>query len=122
MGKQMDDGRELRQAVAGLARRRRTEAVPRPIRSRVIEYVRRGRKRGRSWRELAHSVGLAPYTVQRWVRLADETGPAVRKLVPVRIEPEGRAGSGGLVLVMPTGVRLEGLAAEDAVAVLRGLQ
>ncbi len=72
MAKDVEDGRELRQAVARLARRRPTEAIPRPLRRRVIEYARRGRERGRSWRELAQSVGLAPYTVQRWVRLAEK--------------------------------------------------
>ena len=72
MSKELDDGRELRRAVAGLGRRSRTEPIPVAIRAQVVAYARREREEGRSWREVAESVGLAPYTVQRWVKIAEE--------------------------------------------------
>ena len=122
MAKELDEARGLREAVAGLGRRSRTQAIPRPIRARVIEYARRGRAKGRSWREMAQTVDLSAYTVQRWVERAEETAPGAQRMVPVRVEVEPAGRQGGLVLIMPSGVRLEGLACEDAVAVLRALE
>ena len=121
MSKELGDGGELRRAVAGLGRRSRTEAIPATIRAQVVAHARRERKEGRSWREVAESVGLAPYTVQRWVKIAEEAGAAAPRMVPVRVARQEGSPGDGLVLVMPSGVRLEGLGRDDAVAVLRAL-
>ncbi len=122
MAKELDEATTLREAVVKLGRRSRTQAIPRPIRARVTEYARRGRAKGRSWREMAQAVGLSAYTVQRWVERAQETAPGAQKMVPVRVEVDPESGPGGLVLITPSGMRLEGLAREDAVAVLRALE
>lgn len=122
MSRRKGGGERIRRAILALGRRGRTERIPRAIRARVIAYAQQGRREGRSWRQLAEGVGLATYTVQRWVKIADGQGGARRTMVPVRIEAKGlEREQSGLVMITPSGVRLEGLGPEEAVAVLRAL-
>jgi hypothetical protein len=116
--------RAIRRAIAALGHRGRTERIPLPIRARVMRVVEAGRAEGRSWRELAHGVGLAVTTIERWSALARRSRPA---LVPVQVEavdwtaaPEaGRRP--GLAVVSASGVRLEGVSVAEAISVLRAL-
>jgi len=122
MARTEGEGERIRRAVVALGHRRRTERIPAGIPARVIAYAQQGRREGWSWRQLAERVGVAAYTVQRWVRIAQGQTGDPQVLVPVRIEAKGlERERARLVVITPSGVRLEGLGPEDAVAVLRAL-
>lgn len=114
---------QIREAMTGLNRRRRTERIPDTIRRAVRSYVRRQRRAGATWRELAAAVGLSTNTLQRCAArgaAADAAGALVAVSVrpPSAREEETR---GGLVLVTAQGMRLEGLGIAQAAELLRAL-
>ena len=74
------------------------------------------RERGVWWCDLAREIGVPAETLKRWAapRLASST----LRLVEVIDAPP----IGTVTLVSPTGLRIEGVAIVDAIAILRGLQ
>jgi len=118
-------GRRLREAIAGLGRHR-TQALPQALHAEVQRYAAWRRRAGASWRTIAESVGVSASALQRWGARA--RGPAARAgLRRVRLRREEAAvvkavPSATLVLISPSGFRLEGLGVAQALALLRGLQ
>jgi hypothetical protein len=115
----MDDGeaRALRGALLRVERGR-GKRVPAALRARATAWIRRQRSGGASVREIADASSLSYETVRRWAELAAPTRTA---LVPVTVRPEPDSGD-RLVLVSPSGYRVEGLNAEQVVAILRELE
>jgi len=109
-----------------LARIRRMVAAHKPgrgrrykadVRREVARYARRRRDQGATWATIADEVGLWFETVRRWcARMAQSTASIVP--VEVVIETETTA---PVVIVSPSGYRLEGLEPAEAVAALRAL-
>jgi hypothetical protein len=92
------------------------------VRERVVAYARVARARGVSWRSIARSVGLSTSGVQRFAHVRHS--PPQASLVPVVVQAspdEGSLASAGLILLTPSGHRLERLSLADAVALLRAL-
>jgi len=113
---------QAREAVRSLGRRGRTQRIPTAVRERVIAYAHVARARGVSWRRIARAVGLSTSGVQRFApaKLPRPQG----SLVPVVVQAppeESRPVAAGLILLTPSGHRLERLSLEDAVALLRAL-
>lgn len=115
--------RRLRQAVTGLRRKRRNEAVPRALRAALVREALRQRRAGRSWDAVAGALGVSSSGLQRWCAGAVATRGRVTLLRRVRVRPmrASAAPPGGLVLVTAAGHRVEGLGVADAVALVRGL-
>jgi len=110
--------RALRDELTSATRGARFARVPVELRAKVVTTARRGRREGRSWRAVARTLGIESKKLQRWCGAE----PAAAKWVPVEIvEAPASAAQSRLAVVLPNGVRLEGLSVGDAPALLRAL-
>ena len=113
----MED-RELRDIQRALAkfRKRRTTRYPALLRERITALVAARRQRGEWWSEIARPLGISEQTLVRWAEpRADET----TAMLPVDVIDAPPIGT--VTLVSPTGLRIEGVAIADAIAILRGI-
>lgn len=78
-----------------------------------MAWITARRAEGHPATELAAELGIAPGTVLRW------SNGRSRALVPVRVVPD--AVTATVVIVSPSGFRIEGLTLDDAIRVLREL-
>ena len=106
-----------------LVRRFRREAAqrfgpryPEPLRQLAKQFATVAIARGIRRREIAGSLGINELTLQRWLRKPPQ-GESVPVHEVVVVEPRG----GGPVLVMPSGVRVEGLGMGELVSLLEAL-
>lgn len=95
----------------------------RALREEAIAYVARRRRAGATRRAIAAELGASDATVRRYLRAATPASPAspatTRRLREVAVvAPPAPA---ALVLVAPSGHRVEGLDVDAAIALLRGL-
>ncbi len=91
--------------------------IPREVRDEVCRYAVRRRKAGAAWARIARETGLDVRKLQRWNTRARRAA-SVPVLRPVEVLPEPEPPQ-GLTLIAPSGVRIEGLAVEQAVHLLR---
>ncbi len=103
----------ITQTTTGTARPR----VPREVRDEVCRYAVRRRKAGAAWAAIARETGLDVRKLQRWNTRA-RRGSSVPVLRQVEVLPT-REPAETLTLVAPSGVRIEGLAVEQAARLLR---
>lgn len=102
--------------------RGRGRRYPEATRRAVVAYAIRRREEGASWAAIANELGLWFETVRRWCEARDLAAGSASEIVPVEVVDEARLGDGGeVVIVSPSGYRLEGLDARTAVAALRAL-
>ena len=117
------EAERIREAIAGLGPRGRTQRLPAAIRRRVLMLIERGRQAGARWHELAVAVNVSVATLHRWQATASGGHPEA-VVVPVTVQaapPLARPPGSALVLVTASGHRLEGLHVTEAVLVLRAL-
>ena len=105
-----DDVRRLHTALARMDRGRGKRFAP-ELRAQIIAVGSRLRAEGRSWSATAVALGLPTETVRRLC----SAGEPQSRFVPVVVEP---AHSGDLVLVSPSGWRVEGLATAALLALV----
>ena len=91
--------------------------VPREVRDEVCRYAARRREKGAPWAVIARETGLDVRKLQRWNTRARRTS-SVPVLHPVEVLPEPELAT-ALTVVAPNGVRVEGLALEQAAELLR---
>lgn len=108
------DARALHRVIAGLARPAKTTPIPRPLRTQVVALATRAAASGWSQAAVATAVGVSVASLHNWRRAP--TGPM--SLVPVVVDPPGRA---ELIVVAPSGHRVEGLDVATTAALLRAL-
>jgi hypothetical protein len=84
--------------------------------SAAVAGADRQRAAGAWWCHVARSLGIPEQTLVRWSAPRAADGIAV---VPVDLVDTPPAGT--VTLVSPTGLRVEGVAIADAIAILRGL-
>jgi DNA-binding transcriptional regulator YiaG len=122
----MDRARQFREAAAHLNRDRGKTGwrYPDSLRAIAVEHCREQRRAQLSFSRIATELGVSTVTLGRWIERA-ETLPssederaAFRQVV---IEPERLANTNGLALVLPSGLRIEGLGVDDALELVRGL-
>jgi hypothetical protein len=87
------------------------------VRAQVLAYARRERAAGQSWQRIGRAVGVSASALKNWSRMPR---PA-RTLVPVRLAAAPTGPASTLVLVSPSGYRVEGLDLATASALLRAL-
>jgi hypothetical protein len=107
---------EIRKLRAALARREsgRGRRFSPELRRRISDVGRRRRSEGASWAGIGVELGLPTATVRR---LCDGDAPGF-----ARVEIVGEAATGaGLILVTPSGFRVEGLDAQGAATLIRQL-
>lgn len=84
------------------------------LRRMAVEYAVAAEQGGRNRREIAEALGLPEVTLQRW----RQAPPAAAEIHEVKVVG---AESSGPVLVMPSGVRVEGMRLEELVRILVAL-
>jgi hypothetical protein len=83
----------------------------------ALEYAELATGRGVSRREIAETLGLSEATLARWQEgVLSGASSALREVVIVDAPR-----TGGAVLVMPSGVRVEGLGTRELVVLLEAL-
>ena len=105
------EGESIRCAV----RARKKQSYSPELRARIVAYVEQRRAAGFSQRVVSEEVGVTWTTLRRWV----SSKPTA--MVPVAVRPVAPTRNVELSLVTPSGYRLEGLDARDAVALFRAL-
>jgi hypothetical protein len=112
---------ERRRAMEELARRFRRAAekrtglrYARELRGLALQYAAEASGGGKRGREIAADLGLNAATLARWQEGASSESSALREVVVVE-------SGGGPVLVMPSGLRVEGLSISELISVLAGL-
>jgi hypothetical protein len=91
--------------------------VPREVRDEVCRYAARRREQGAPWAVIARETGLDVRKLHRWQSRARRAS-AVSVLRPVEVLPAPEPVA-ALTVVAPSGVRVEGLALEQAAQLLR---
>ncbi len=90
--------------------------VPREVRDEVCRYAVRRRKAGAAWAVIARETGLDLRKLQRWNTRARPSA-AVPVLRPVEVLPQTEPRE-ALTVIAPSGIRVEGLAVEQAARLL----
>jgi hypothetical protein len=89
---------------------------PADLRAAVADHVRSRRDRGEPWAAIGRELCLPVVTLQRWL---DGGSEGFR---PVVVGPaEGRVDGATPVVILPNGIRVEGLEVPELVALLRAL-
>ena len=114
----MDRGRRLRRRVAALGVRRRGARVPARLRAEITAYAREQRTAGVPVRAIARETGVSTESVRRWLAGPGRLRRPMMSAVAVTIGPHV---PGSVVLVSPSGYRVEGLDVSGVAAVLRQL-
>ena len=109
--------RDLRHHLGAIPRGR-GRRFPAALRERILAWTVARRARGAGWSELARALGVPAATLQRWLTPRPERAAAVAlRPVAVTDEPACRP----LIVVAPSGLRIEGVTIADVIAILRGL-
>jgi hypothetical protein len=116
----MQSDPELRDLVRAIAahRRRGDKRYSATLRARIKTWVIARRERGDWWTELAITLGVPMQTLVRWAEPACVAGPATMKAVDVIDAPPVET----VTIVAPTGLRIEGVSIDAAIAILRGIR
>jgi hypothetical protein len=116
-----DEGKQLRSEIAKLRpdKRRRYSAA---LRARILDWVGRAAASGMLESECSKAIGVKVWRFVMWRRFderARKAGRASLALVPIEAPPLSTTSE--VSLVTPSGYRLEGLALDQVVALLREL-
>jgi transposase-like protein len=94
------------------------------LRGQVVELTRDWSARGKTQSELAHKLGLAPTTLCEWLKASPQPTRGEARVRPVHVIAEANA-SASLVaqrcVVLPSGVRIEGLSLSETITLARAL-
>lgn len=117
-----DEGRQLRGEISKLRADRRRR-YPDELRARIVDWVVRAEDAGIPRSQSVKLLGMAcVWRIANWQQRANEVSSASTGVALVRVDsPTNVAATCGLVLVTPTGHRVEGLALEQVTTLLREL-
>ena len=103
----------IEKTTTGTLRRR----VPEEVKKQVRRYAARRRAQGSSWETIGRETGLEARKLRAWHRKAREVTP-VPTLRPVAVVAEPEPAT-GLIVVAPSGLRVEGLGVQEAAQLVR---
>ncbi len=110
------EARELQRRVSRLKRARPGFRFSSALKARITTWVTEQRTRDVWWCDLSRAIGVPAETLKRWVT---PRPTAIATLRPVEVIDAPPMGT--VTLVSPTGLRIEGVAIADAIAILQGL-
>lgn len=113
---QRREARELRRRVARLKRDRPGFRYSAALRAEITAWVAEPREHDLWWCDLSRAVGVSAETLKRWATPRSEAPGAMLPVEVIDAPPLGT-----VTLVSPTGLRIEGVAVADAIAILQGL-
>jgi hypothetical protein len=114
----MQQDRELRDLARAIAafRRRGAARYPAKLRARITAWVIAQRARGEWWSDIAAALAISTQTLVRWAEMQSVGAGGMRAVDVIDVPPIGT-----VTLVAPTGLRIEGVSVEAAIAILRGI-
>ena len=118
-----NDVERIRAALAGMQRGRGRRFSP-ETRKMIAGAAGRLREEGQSWTMIGRALGLPAETPRRlWLARTTSTSRGSGAFLPVAVADDGVTGvaRAGLVVVSPSGFRVEGLDAMQAADLLRRL-
>ena len=110
------EARELRRRVERLKRDRPGFRFSPGLRTRITAWVIEQRDRGAWWCDVSRAIGVPAETLKRWAAARAATRAAMLPVEVVDAPPIGT-----VTLIAPSGLRIEGVAIDAAIAILRGL-
>lgn len=120
----MDRAKQFREAAAraNVGRDRVGWRYPAALRRLAVEYCQTCRLSQRPFTEIAKALGVTTLTLGRW--LEKETGDSAPRFREVVVESAKKDvdESQGLTMIMPSGVRIEGLDLSGVVKLSRMLE
>lgn len=108
--------RDLARAIAAFRKRGATR-YPAKLRARITAWVIARRERGDWWTDISAAIGIPAQTLVRWSDTGCVAPHGEMKAVDVIDAPP----LGTVTLVAPTGLRIEGVSIDAAIAILRGI-
>lgn len=114
----MQHDRELRDLARAIASfRKRGEArYPAKLRARITAWVIAQRERGEWWTAISGALEIPSKTLVRWVEMQSGSVGEMRAVDVIDAPPLGT-----VTLVASSGIRVEGVSIEAAIAILRGI-
>lgn len=106
---------QLKRDLDRQSRRRERRRYPADLRAKAVEYGRAVRVQGGSVTTAARDLGLRVATLQKWMRVAD---PATRSAAFREVALVDERVAGGVVVITPRGLRIEGLAFAEIAALI----
>ena len=103
----------IQQATTGTRRRR----VPEEVKEQVRRYAERRRTQAATWKAIGRETGLEARQLRAWCRKARAATP-VPALRPVAVVAEPEPAT-GLVVVAPSGLRVEGFGVQEEAHLVR---
>ena len=107
--------RAIQRALARLRRGRSSQRYPTELREQITAWVAKRRSCGDWSCDISRPLGIPVQTLARWAERSSEGAT----IVPVDIIDAPPAGT--VTLVAPSGLRIEGVAVADAIAILQAL-
>ena len=123
----MDRAQQFRSAAAHLNRDRGKNGwrYPTQLRALAVEHCRRRRLDKLPFSRIAAELGVSTVTLGRWIERAETASNPVVEPTAFRevvVEPDATpAPAAVLAVVLPSGLRIEGLGLADALELARGL-
>lgn len=111
----MQQDRELVCAVEAL-RRRGGARYPVELRARITTWVITRRESGACWTEISEALGIPTQTLVRWTEASSAVGGEMKEVDVIDAPPYST-----VTLVAPSGLRIEGVSIDAAIAILRGI-
>jgi hypothetical protein len=113
----MATAREIRSLIEKTTTGTHRRRVPEEVKEQVRRYAARRRTQGSSWKAIGRETGLEARKLRAWYQKAREVTPTpTLRPVAVVAEPEPAA---SLVIVAPSGLRVEGLGVQEAAQLVR---
>jgi hypothetical protein len=114
----MQHDRELRDLTRaiGAFRKRRDARYPAKLRIRIAAWVAAQRERGEWWTDISAALCMPTQTLVRWTEALGAVGAEMKAVDVIDAPPIGT-----VTLVAPTGLRIEGVSIDAAIAILRGI-
>lgn len=115
----MHQDRELRDLARAIAafRKRGDARYPVKLRARITTWVITRRELGDWWTDISAAIGIPAQTLVRWCDTGSVAPHGEMKAVDVIDAPP----MGTVTLIAPTGLRIEGVSIDAAIAILRGI-
>jgi hypothetical protein len=107
--------RDLARAIAAF-RRRGDARYPAKLRARITTWVIAQRERGEWWTAISGALDVPSKTLARWVEMQGAGLGEMRAVDVIDAPPIGT-----VTLVSSSGLRIEGVSIDAAIAILRGI-
>jgi hypothetical protein len=114
----MKPDHELRDLARELAafRKRGATRYPAKLRAAITTWVIARRDRGDWWTEISRALAIPTQTLVRWAEARTVVAGEMRPVDVIDAPPIGT-----VTIVAPTGLRIEGVSVDAAIAILRGI-